>query len=1072
MLVWEVPHGVSLVVDRSVLFRYVDQEELELEAEQFLPPTVILLAQPTPEQLASMSREALQLEYWRRLFHANLHAALEEKCRNGILTSEIIRDRIDHIGQAEFAEARRVLEQDHWLLPPATDERVYIEFAAVFLELRYFAANLLPTYFPAIHDLTGVERLLRQDMDTDALFARTRLADTPDPIVRTDPRSDESNDYYWKLVRNAERAARADNSVRAAIVRTKAARVAPASLTLSTRHDAEADLQQLTNRLRSALQLSDAEVAEWLGVLPALLDKADQGNQPVEAALLFDLQKACVDHERTIYALDVVEWALSAGKRPIMRPLPSQRLVRIIKHLRSATQRLTQARLSDADREHLGALLQSAQARSQERLRERLRPVITEAIRDVGLHPANPPERTALRKIVEELLDRIIDYGFLTFGDLRDVISRNQLKLSDPADAQEFVRGDPLLRLDRRLAALLDGVYRSSEFYLRWMERFTALSFGTETGRKLTRYVAVPFGGAYMALFGWDTLLQHVSKWRLLDLTLYLGTLVVGLFLLGLINGPRFRRGCRRLIIRTGRALRTFFVDWPARLAQFAPLRELLSSWPLQLFYWYLLKPLILSAAVYWLVSDVRTPLGALLTFLVANFVLNSRPGKAVTEALTQSVIRFVALLQAGLVQGLYRQILHMFKHIVDAVQYVLFTIDEWLRYRSGDNKITMVLQTILGVLWYPISFVARFYMIVLIEPGFNPIKAPLSILFAKFLYPVLVPSLVPLTERLEPLLGRFPAAAVVFSTVWLLPDALTFFVWEMKGNWRLYRANRQPELRPVAVGSHGETVRRLLQPGFHSGTVPRLYAKLRQAERDAAVTGNWRAARVSRHALQGVEKSLRQLVTREMLPLIEPYVGATDCRVGRVELASNRVRIELTHTAHADEPAWLEWLEQNGWLIAGIHERGWLTRLDPAAQQAVATALAGLYKLAGINVVREQVRAALPAPVACFDLTSRDLVLWLNFRHGKAVCYDLEDLDGRLRPHTPEGESAPDWPVLHAEDVLFDRVPITWQQWVASWSGDPVSPAPRRTIGFEVFSNGQALDPPKQQALDVPPTQ
>src|SRR5262249_47174104 len=161
---------------------------------------------------------------------------------------------------------------------------------------------------------------------------------------------------------------------------------------------------RLTGRLQAALHLSDTEVQEWLKVLPALLDKADQGSRPVEAALLFDLQTVCLDHERNIYALDVVEWFLSGGKRPIKRPLPSQRLVRITKHLRSAAQRLTKARLSDADRQHLARLLQTAQGQSEERLRNRFRPVLTDALLDAGLQPANPPERTAFHKMVEELL--------------------------------------------------------------------------------------------------------------------------------------------------------------------------------------------------------------------------------------------------------------------------------------------------------------------------------------------------------------------------------------------------------------------------------------------------------------------------------------------------------------------------------------------------------------------------------------------------------------------------------------------------------------------------------------------
>ncbi|HEV3203669.1 MAG TPA: hypothetical protein VGY77_04770, partial [Gemmataceae bacterium] len=501
-LLLNVPHRKTFVVDRHVLFRHVDQDELDLEPDRLLPATVILVSLPAPEQLAGAKRDIIFVEYWRRLFHANVHIVLEKKCRDGTLTPEKIRRLIEEIGPTEFEEIRLVLGQDRYLLPPGTDEAVFIEFAAVFLELRYFAASLLPIYFPALLDLAKIERLLHLEVDAGGLFAKTRLAGAPDPVVRTDKRSDESNDYYWKLIRSAERAGQGGNNVRAAIVRTRAARVAPASLTLSTRIGAEAELQRLTQRLQSALELTPEEVQEWLKDLPPLLEKADQGNRPVEASLLFDLQKVCLDHEEDIYALDMVEWLLSVGHRPIKRPLPGQRLVRITKHLRSASQRLTMARLSDADRHHLARLLQSALNQSEERLRDRFRPILTDTLMDVGLQPRNPPERTAFHKMVEELLDRITEYGFLTFGDLRDAVSRNQVKLADPADPQEFVRGDPLLQLNRRLTTLLDGVYRPADFYLRWLERFTALNFGTQAGRAITRYVTLPFGGALLFILG------------------------------------------------------------------------------------------------------------------------------------------------------------------------------------------------------------------------------------------------------------------------------------------------------------------------------------------------------------------------------------------------------------------------------------------------------------------------------------------------------------------------------------------------------------------------------------------
>ena len=58
------------------------------------------------------------------------------------------------------------------------------------------------------------------------------------------------------------------------------------------------------------------------------------------------------------------------------------------------------------------------------------------------------------------------------------------------------------------------------------------------------------------------------------------------------------------------------------------------------------------------------------------------------------------------------------------------------------------------------------------------------------------------------------------------MPGVFGFLVWELKENWKLYRANRATNLRPVMIGHHGETMLRLLRPGFHSGTLPKLFAK------------------------------------------------------------------------------------------------------------------------------------------------------------------------------------------------------------------------------------------------------
>ncbi|HYT91560.1 MAG TPA: hypothetical protein VEL76_22800, partial [Gemmataceae bacterium] len=825
--------------------------------------------------------------------------------------------------------------------------------------------------FPGIRDHERIERLLALDLDAAALFQQTRLAGAPDPAVRREQnRPDEAQEFYWRLVHSSERAAHQGNLVRAAIVRTRAARVAPRALFQDTRHEAVQYLHRLLVRLQAALQLNDADAAEWMTVLPILLDKADQGTHPVEAALLFDLQKICLDYERDLYALDLVEWALSAGRKPIKRPLPSQRPVLVIKHLREAAQRLTLARLSDGDRQQCAGLFESALQQCEERLRARFRPVLATAMHDVGLQPENPPERTAFNKIIEEMLDRIVEHGYLTYSDLRDAISRNQLKLHDLSDPQEFIKGDPLLRLDRRLAALLDGVYRSSEIYMRMLERVTALSFGTFTGRLLMRFVVLPFGGAWLALemvvvvlqlflsappnpvtpavaaaaavpapggavialagnvefacfLGASTTLHKPDPFA--PVIFYSALTLLGFFLLALLHHQRFRRRCARATLKGLRAIRILLFDWPVKLCQIPALRRIVVSWSFQLVYWYVVKPLAVCVLLWVLWPAEFNALAKVLSFPLVLLILNSQIGHAVNEGLNQVLYRFFDQLRTGLLPGLIHLVTRVFKEITDKIEYFLFTVDEWLWFRSGDTRTSLVTRTILGLIWYPIGYLARFVMVVLIEPGYNPLKAPVSYLAAKFMVPVTAM----LTIWLQGALGSWPAWLGVpaftlgFLIIFHLPDVFGFLFWEMKESWSLYGANRPPALKPVAVGSHGETVRRLLRPGFHSGTVPKLYARLRRAERRARVTGNWRRSRTCRRALHEVQEATRQFVTRELVYLVNQSTSwkGQGLAVGRVSLASNRISIELLNTAAgslgaASVPA--------GWWRAPAIPAGW----------------------------------------------------------------------------------------------------------------------------------------------------
>lgn len=1057
-----VPHRMCYVVDRQTLFRYADQSDLNLEPDQLLPDTVILLTRPDAEELGDLERSIVLQKYWRRLFHASIHLALDPPEVGTIMApttaavqaaQERLRKRIDEIGHAEFEEIRTVLTQDRYLLPSATDAAVYTEFAAVYLEARYFSPAVLSAMFPGIRDHARIDAMLSEDVDAAALFAQTRLADAPDPIAPTDKGNEEteSHEWYWLLVRAAERAELSGNAVRAAILRMRAYRIAPAALSASTREQALGDMHRLTERLTVALKLTPEQAAQWDGVLPLLLDKADQGNRPAEARFLEDLQRVCLDHESDVYTLDLVEWGLSGGKRPVKRPLPGLRLVRTTRHLRSATQWLGAVRLSDADRARLTELLHDAQQDGEQAVKTRFGRALTTALEDAGLRPANTPERAAFAKVVEEWLDRIISHGFLTFGDLRDGISRNQLKMPDLRDPEDFIRGDPLLRLDRRLASLLDGVYRPGEVYMRWLERLTAINFGTSIGRTITKWITIPVGGAALLLQVLGVLMHllfnlqqnpgvravhdvFVGPWLADDKTatamhpLWHFLLLAGVaaFIFALMHSIRFRDDTRRAMQGAGRGLRLAFVEIPVQIYRQAPIQKMLRSWPARLIWWYALKPLLVCMFVWLLIpGSRRTSEAAWIVFLAVALIVNSRLGVAAMEATLRGLQSLGTMVRAGLLPEIYRLIVQLFRQVIDGIELVLATVDDWLRFRSGETQASQVIRAILGVLWFPISYVARFYMVVLIEPGFNPVKAPVSYMAAKVMLPLSVPMTGWLVGGLKPFLWDWLAYAVVIPSVWLLPDLFGFLFWETKENWRLYRANRRREMRAIAIGPHAETARGLLFPGFHSGTVPRLYRRLRRAEHEAQQRRNWSGARRYRHELEQLACSVERFVQRELIGLLRESESWRDkqLRVGRIDLAVNRIDIELALDTQPQSQSVLVELElRHGWLLGGIGRTGWIVTLDTSALNAFTTALAALYKLAGVDLVREQIEANLPSPQATWDVTEDGLLI-RPAADAEPVLHDLT----RLAP--PEEQE-----IEPAHQLVFSRTPLRWSDFLDSW--------------------------------------
>ncbi len=519
-----VPHRWSFTVAGSRALEVIDRSELGLLPEEALPATIILLAAPEAEELAARPRGEILRDCWRSLFHARVHLSLDARIAAGRLAVTELRERILALGPAVFEEARSVLRQEEYLLPPRDDLAIYVEFAAVYLELREFDASLLSAYFPAIDDHEAVGRVLAQDVDADTLMIATRLPGSvrPSAFKVWSAEDDEATDSgtgpepeaaviqsgarYRRLLVRAEDATARNNLVRAALYQIQAARLAGSSRAGQARALARKAVEKLAGRLCSALETAGGERSEWAQALFPLVSPAARGFWTAEARLLYDLQKVCFDHEKPYYAVDLIEWITSLGKRPIRRILPDHREVLIVLHLRGAARHLAAARLPDDARSKLSRLLKRAIHRAETRLRDRFRPKITAALVATGFTARNLPEQITVEKLIEELLDRVVARGFLAMGDLRDALSRNNRKLPDLAGPLEFFGGDRLLKADAELAEGLDGVYRRGEIYLRGLQRLSSLAFGTRTGRFLTRYLALPYGGTAVILEG----LQHI----------------------------------------------------------------------------------------------------------------------------------------------------------------------------------------------------------------------------------------------------------------------------------------------------------------------------------------------------------------------------------------------------------------------------------------------------------------------------------------------------------------------------------------------------------------------------------
>ncbi len=1017
-----VPHRKGYVIERMALLKCVLPAELGVASSAELPPYAFLIVRPDPERLAKRTLDEALTNHWRILFHLRIDHIMQLKLANGSLNSMQVRTRIRRLGLVEFAEITAVLRQENYLLPPESSEAVYAEFVAVYLTLRRFDPARLAHFFPAIRDLAKVDALVAEDIDAEAIYQATRLADAEQDMQLGKSVPSDSSSQCPPVARS------------------------PA-------------LDGLSERLKQALELSDVDAENWREALRAL--ESSGGSRSQEARLLADLRSVCHHSEHGVYTVDLVGWALSLGELRIKRPLSGPQEVAVVRLLRRAIDRMRFLRVTDAQRQDLTQLLDDALKKRERRMRERFRPLIVSALDEVGLKPPSVAEEIGRAKLIEELLDRIEENGHMSIGASRDAISRNQMKLPDLTGPVELVTGDPLIRLNRKLAVGLDGVYRRGEFYMRLLHRFSSVAFGTTFGRLLVLFLILPFGLAFFVLITpgiaveeGEKLLQliglmetphvlnshHHGKHAAFPVPNVWGVAGLGIFFLLLFHVAGFRSRVYYGVGRLGHGLHALFAGL-GRLIYSPTLQAILHNRLWRRFRRFVIWPSVMATnggLIAWL--NDREPAviagAAALGFALGIVMLNTRVGRDAEENATDLLLRYWVWFSIDLVPGLLHLIMDLSRWCLDGVEQILYVVHEWLHFRSGENPAVIAAKAVAGVFWFGVTYIVRFAINLLIEPQVNPIKHFPVVTVA---HKVCLPMTPMLHDALVANLGLAHARAWALAggIITSIPGIFGFMVWELKENWKLYAANRPENLQPTPIGSHGETMLRLLRPGFHSGTIPKLYSKLRRAER----YGQQNTARKVLAALHHVEESIARFIERELLALLrrsESWAGLT-IEAGPVHLATNRIGVELRCSGLGPNPLQLAIDYQGGWLLAGVLRPGWLPRLNGDQRRMLAAALAGLYKMAGVDLTREQIATCLPNTTFAFDVTDAGLRVWTSADGAQDVVYDLT-AGSELPPSSLNGDVSTGLPVLDARRLLFRDASFRWTDWVHCWDGNHAS--------------------------------
>jgi len=191
-------------------------------------------------------------------------------------------------------------------------------------------------------------------------------------------------------------------------------------------------------------------------------------------------------------------------------------------------------------------------------------------------------------------------------------------------------------------------------------------------------------------------------------------------------------------------------------------------------------------------------------------------------------------------------------------------------------------------------------------------------------------------------------------------------------------------------------------------------------------------------HRLHQVHIAVEHFVTRELLQLLKesPDWNIDDISVSRIRLASNNIRIEITCPSLSNENLLMVFEEQSGWLVANTLQTGWVQKLDEHQREVLLAALTGFYKLAGVDMVREQIASSFAPRRIPYDVTEEGLVVWPDGEYAVEAVYNLWHHQV-IRPYPRSVARDFLLPTLTTQSLLFVETSLPWDIWAARWDGN-----------------------------------